>query len=109
MRYPFPADLTLEEIRDAIAERNAALGFRAFIEAEREGYLAFNYTFAPAEAFPPIEEGASERAHAILRECRGLIASKTSGRILARRYHKFFNVNERPETLAHSVDWTHDI
>lgn len=108
MRYPFPAHLTLEEIRHAIAERNEALGFRAFIEAEREGYIAFNYTFAPAEAFPAIDDGPNERAHAILRECRGLIASRSSGRILARRYHKFFNVNERPETLAHAVDWMHE-
>jgi hypothetical protein len=33
------------------------------------------------------------------RECRGIIFHAETGALLARRYHKFFNVNELDETL----------
>lgn len=36
--------------------------------------------------------------HAVRRECRGLLLDARSGVVLARRFHKFFNINERPET-----------
>jgi RNA ligase len=42
---------------------------------------------------------------AIRRECRGLVFDK-NGWILARRFHKFFNLNEREETLARNVDFS---
>ena len=32
------------------------------------------------------------------RECRGLLVDRESGRVLARRFHKFFNLDEFPET-----------
>ena len=34
----------------------------------------------------------------VLRELRGLIVSSVTGKILARRFHKFFNLDETPET-----------
>lgn len=40
---------------------------------------------------------------AVRRECRGLLVDKASGRIIARRFHKFFNINERPETMSTEV------
>lgn len=105
LHYPFPQDLTLKEVRDATNARNAAMSFRAFYEAEREDHVIFNYRLAIEAAFPPVE-GPDARANAILRECRGLIFSKATGRVVARRFHKFFNVNERAETQAHAIDWS---
>jgi hypothetical protein len=43
------------------------------------------------------------RAKAIRRECRGLLFYP-DGRIMSRRLHKFFNVNERDETQVHRID-----
>ena len=40
---------------------------------------------------------------AILKECRGLLLSAKTGEVLARRFHKFFNVNERDETSISSI------
>lgn len=39
------------------------------------------------------------------RECRG-ITFKPDGTIAARTLHKFFNVGEREDTQAHSIDWS---
>jgi T4 RnlA family RNA ligase len=41
----------------------------------------------------------------IRRECRGLIFAP-NGRILSRRYHKFFNINERTETRFENLDFS---
>ena len=85
MNYNFPV-LTLESVREAIAGR------ADFIEANRGDHIIFNYNVAFPDSFDcPIR-----------RECRGLIFSP-EGEILSRRFHKFFNMNEREETLVHHV------
>ena len=40
----------------------------------------------------------------IRRECRGLIFHAETGKLLSRRFHKFFNVNELDETDAEVID-----
>jgi RNA ligase len=40
------------------------------------------------------------------RECRGIVFNNKSGAVIGRPLHKFFNVNEREETLLSKVDWT---
>jgi hypothetical protein len=42
---------------------------------------------------------------ALLRECRGLIISTTTGYVCARRFHKFFNINEKNESMFDSIDF----
>jgi T4 RnlA family RNA ligase len=142
MRYEFPADITLDEVRRAVANANARFaknvpldgyptdpdpeftpeeieqGYRIstpnfFIEAERGDHTIFNYIVAFEGSFPSPTTGetALDREYAILRECRGLTFCSTTGRIIARKYAKFFNLNEKPETQANIIDWTqpHDI
>lgn len=41
----------------------------------------------------------------ILRECRGIVFDQ-DGQIVARPFHKFFNVGERPETQTSAIDWS---
>ena len=36
-------------------------------------------------------------------QCRGLLVCRSTGRVLARRFHKFFNINERPEADVHTI------
>jgi RNA ligase len=41
-----------------------------------------------------------------LRECRGIIFNTATGKVIARRLHKFFNVNEREETQVQHIDFS---
>lgn len=93
MRYEFPAITHIDEVLEVIRGR------KEFIVAERDDYTVVNYVVAMEDTFPVVE---SER-EAILRECRGIVFDKT-GRVVARRFHKFFNVNEREETQLHKID-----
>jgi RNA ligase len=90
-----------------------------FIVAEKDGYTVINYVVAGHDTFPDVQrpvkdEGGLpsyldsfvEHVGAIVRrECRGLIFG-SDGRLINRRYHKFFNVNERDETAIHAIDWS---
>ena len=67
---------------------------------ERDGYISFDY-----EA-DTIFSGVKSWDNLVQRECRGLIVSSRTGKILARRFHKFFNVDEREETLLKNIDLT---
>jgi RNA ligase len=109
MFYDFPQGLTLEETRAVIRAHNARVGTDCFIEADRGCHVIFNYVVSFDGSFPqPDPEGdlALNREYAILRECRGLVFETTYGMPIARRYHKFFNVNEKSFTQAHLIDWS---
>ena len=122
MNYEFPRIEHLDDVRPAIEERNE------FIIAERDWGYVVNYMVAMTDTFPPVLEDeywcpgckmplseavacGSQRCPeavnlaAIRRECRGLLFHK-NGRIMARRLHKFFNVNERDETQFSVIDFT---
>ena len=126
MNYSFPNILHIDDIRPAIAGRTD------FIIAERDWGYVVNYVVAMPDTFPPVEEElwssgywcpgckkpmsetescSSQRCPepvnlaAVRRECRGLLFDR-GGNILSRRLHKFFNVNEREETLARAIDFT---
>lgn len=112
MRYEFPKDITLDEVRAVVARHNERTDSRAFIEADRGDHVIFNYVVAFEHSFPPpyTDDEALNREYAILRELRGLTFTK-EGRIVARKFNKFFNLNEKPETQAALIDWSmpHDI
>ncbi|MDK4727446.1 RNA ligase [Rhizobium phaseoli] len=66
-----------------------------FIVAHKAGYSVIDYVYALADSFDdPVRI-----------ECRGLKFS-ADGSILARPLHKFFNINERPGTQAHLLDFS---
>ncbi len=108
MRYAFPHDITLDEVRGVIARHNERTDSRAFIEADRGDHAIFNYLVAFEHSFPSPTTGdvALDREYAILRECRGLTFETATGRIIARKFNKFFNLNEKPETQAAVIDWS---
>lgn len=88
MNYDFPKIQHIDDVLVAIKDSPE------FIVAQKDGYQVVNYVVATSDTFP---EGDSIR-----RECRGLVFDM-EGNLINRRYHKFFNVNEREETLAHRV------
>lgn len=64
------------------------------IHAIDDGYTVIDYNYTLPDSFDD----------PIRRECRGIKFSPC-GKILARPLHKFFNVNERPETQESVIDW----
>jgi hypothetical protein len=40
------------------------------------------------------------------RECRGIVFNTSSGQVVGRPLHKFFNVGEREDTRSERIDWS---
>ena len=93
MFYDFPRIEHLDDVRPAIAGRDE------FIIAERDWGYVVNYMVAMSDTFPEVDSVNA----AIRRECRGLLFDR-DGKIMSRRLHKFFNVNERDETQVQHID-----
>ena len=95
MNYQFPEIRNLDDVLPHIEGRSE------FIVAEREFGTVVNYVVAMADTFDMA--GPEDIGAAIRRECRGIIFD-TEGWIMSRPFHKFFNVNERLETMSHYID-----
>ena len=93
MHYEFPKISTIDDVLPAIKGRDE------FIVCDKEDYIVINYVVNLPDSFPPVEGPLD----AMRRECRGIVFSP-DGKLLSRRFHKFFNINERPETQANLVD-----
>lgn len=100
MQYTFPHITNLEQVREAIKGRDE------FIVAEREFGYVVNYLVNLIDSFPRMNTRDPElnKLYAIRRECRG-IKFDYDGNILARPFHKFFNLEERDETMSRNVDF----
>lgn len=98
MSYKFPEIRHIQPVLDAIAGREE------FVVKHDEvgGYKVINYLVNFEDTFPTVTD---ERT-APLRECRGITFCDQTGRVLSRKFHKFFNLGERHETLESNVDWT---
>lgn len=111
MNYEFPKIVHINDVLPAIAGRDE------FIVVQKDGYQVVNYAVMMEDSFPPVNPKIDENvipfyvslqnmASAVIRrECRGLVFD-LDGNIINRRYHKFFNVNERDETRFENVDLT---
>lgn len=93
MFYQFPVIRTIDDVLPAIKDSPE------FIVCDKEDYVVINYAVHLPESFPPVETTND----AIRRECRGIVFNR-HGEIIARRYHKFFNIGERAETQPHLID-----
>ena len=94
MQYQFPVIEHIDQVRAAIQD------YPEFIVADRGHMLVVNYNVNLENTFgDPTDPQAQIR-----RECRGLKFDAQTGSIIARPYHKFFNVNERAETQANSLN-----
>lgn len=107
MHYEFPHMTDINEVRRAIANANQRVQTTCFVERDKsdEGYIVFDYVVSVQGLFPDLTgDEAIDRELKIIRECRGLIFDAKTGQVLARGFHKFFNVNERPETMDYRLD-----
>lgn len=95
MKYKFPLIQNISQVLPLIADR------KEFVVAEREGFTVINYVVQMADTFPQV----TNEAEAILRELRGIVFNSETGAVIARRYHKFFNVGEKAETQINEIDF----
>lgn len=93
MKYLFPIITDIQDVYTAIEGREE------FIVKDTDWGYIFNYLVNYVDTFPQINtrDPILNRNYAIRRECRGL-KFNNDGQIIARPFHKFFNMGERPET-----------
>lgn len=100
MNYDFPYIYDIDDVLCAID------GSPEFIVAEKDGYKVVNYVVATHDTFPAVEGDVSSLYNAMVRrECRGLVFD-SEGKLINRRYSKFFNVGEKEETQLDKIDWS---
>lgn len=98
MFYEFPTITHIDQVLEAIKGRDEFV-----VKHDVEGgYKVINYAVNFEDTFPPV----TDRRTALLRECRGITFSAHTGAVVNRKFHKFFNVNERPETQISVLDFT---
>ena len=105
MRYEFPIIRTIDDVLPALEGRDE---FIVKHDVEN-GYKVINYLVNFADTFPDIADATSEeeaRNFALRRECRGITFDAKTGKIVSRKYQKFFNLGERSETGATKLDFT---
>lgn len=88
-------ETTHQAIRNINDVLPAIAGRQDFVIARKDGYTVIDYVYALSDSFD---------CH-IRRECRG-IKFDADGDILARPFHKFFNIGEREDTQPHLLDFT---
>lgn len=104
MNYKFPIISRFDDIKFALE----GPGKDDFIVVDKGNYTVVNYIKISSDTFRPINVegiGHEERKRRIIRrEFRGLIFDNTTNLLIRRPYSKFFNLNEREETLAANID-----
>lgn len=75
-------------------------GRKEFSVKEKDGYTVINYNVVMEDTFPTpnTKDEDLNNLYRLRRECRGIIFDSETGLLLRRPWHKFFNINERPET-----------
>lgn len=117
MKYKFPEIRNIDDVLPHVANCDD------FVVAERDGFTVINYNSISSDTFRPVfteteftkmikipkdwkPEVIVDHTSIIRRECRGIMFDQRTGKLIRRPFHKFFNVNEREETLASNVDLT---
>lgn len=98
------------ETADHIDDYLAAIdGCNDFIVVRKPGYVVLNYLVVKSDTFPDPNEpdiSLQDRRNRILRrDCRGIIFCETTGKVLRKCFHKFFNLGERTETLPDNMNF----
>lgn len=104
MRYEFQPASHVDDYLKAIAGSNEFVVKRDTVN----GLMVLNYVFTCPTSFPDPSTltGEAHRLAVLRRDCRGLKFDLETGDVVAKPYHKFFNVNEKPETQIGAIDWT---
>eukprot|EP01080_Neovahlkampfia_damariscottae_P001622 gene1622-12747_t len=93
--FSFPILNDISRIREAIEETKEKIG-KCFYEIEKNNQYYFNYRFYSEKTFPNPKKAKNKKEKEnfqILRELRGLVFDKNTGKCINRPFHKFFNIN----------------
>mmetsp|Transcript_3620 Transcript_3620/g.6930 ORF Transcript_3620/g.6930 Transcript_3620/m.6930 type:complete len:875 (+) Transcript_3620:294-2918(+) len=90
-KFPIFRGVMLNELRKCLRK------YSGFVENVYDTHISFDYN-AEGVQFPDTNDLP------ILFECRGLLVCPETGKVLARRLHKFFNINENGKALATNID-----
>ena len=88
----FPVIRTIDDVLPHIK------GNDNFSINNKDGYIVIDYILNTPDLFK----------NEIEKECRGIIFGDDDGKLIARRLHKFFNFNERPESSIENIDFSKD-
>lgn len=103
----YPHGLSLSETRAVVREHNELHNMKLFVEADRGDHVIFNYLVSTPFTFPAFTgDPVQDRKSAILRECRGVTFDAHTGECIARKFQKFFNLNQVPETQIAALDFS---
>ena len=72
-----------------------------YMELSSNDASCFDYRDVNENTFPNLNHASNLKQYklwALRRECRGLLLDRKTGNVLARRFHKFFNIGEMEET-----------
>lgn len=95
MFYDFPQITHINDVLPHISGRDE------FKVIEKKGYTVINYAVAFEETFQ--WDSNDPVGSAIRRECRG-ITFDSEGKLICRKYQKFFNIGEKEETQLNKVN-----
>jgi RNA ligase len=95
MNYDFPVIKTIDDVLPHIVGRDE------FRVTDKDNYTVINYMVAFEETFK--WDDNDPIGSSIRRECRG-ITFDNDGKLICRKYHKFFNVGEKEETQLNKIN-----
>jgi RNA ligase len=98
----FPVIETYDQALDAV--RN----MHEFQFQKTGGFMFIKYTTALKSTFPDPNTAENEKQkhiYQVRRECRGIGFDVKTNRIVTRKFHKFFNLNEKPESAVENINW----
>jgi RNA ligase len=95
MNYDFPL---ITHINDVLPHIEGRKEFRV---VEKEGYTVIQYMVALEDTFKWDDNDTI--GSAVRRECRGITFDE-EGKLICRKYHKFFNAGEKEETQLNKIN-----
>ena len=95
MNYKFPIITHIDDVLPHIVGRNE------FRVTDKDNYTVINYMVAFENTF--LWDDNDPIGSSIRRECRG-ITFDNDGKLICRKYHKFFNVGEKEETQLNKIN-----
>lgn len=95
MNYDFPVIKTIDDVLPHIVGRDE------FRVTDKDNYTVINYMVAFENTF--LWDDNDPIGSSIRRECRG-ITFDNDGKLICRKYHKFFNVGEKEETQLNKIN-----
>ncbi|KAG2386171.1 hypothetical protein C9374_002617 [Naegleria lovaniensis] len=100
----FPIIKSYSDVKDCI------VGRKEFVTQIDEGFRFIKYKSVVENTFSDLTDmnnlSDKERTmHLLRRECRGIVFDAENDKLVCRKFHKFFNINEKPESHVDRINW----